>query len=127
IQNIKLTINGDSNEYLIYLNNNNPFKTYHVFSHDEGQKIFYSEMRKRLPEDETIFYIGAEAEIMGHLNNRFISFTYENYENNKDFKYIIRTAVNDQIGINQNYNSFLNENCDLIFKHGKYALYKIKI
>jgi len=126
IQNVKLTINGDSNEYLIYLNNNNPFKTYHVFSHEDGQEIFYSEMRKRLSESETIFYIGAEAEIMGHLNNKFISFTFENYENNKDFKYIIKTAVNDQIGINQIYNSYLDENCDLIYKHGKYALYKIK-
>jgi hypothetical protein len=97
-----------------------------VFSHDDGQKIFYGEIKKILPENETIFYIGAEAEIMGHLNNRFINFTFENYENNKDFKYIIRTAVNDQIGINQIYNSYLNENCDLIYKHGKYALYKIK-
>jgi|WetSurSiteA1Bulk_404760.scaffolds.fasta_scaffold05172_2 hypothetical protein len=126
IQNIKLTINGDSNEYLVYMNNNNPFKTYHVFSHDGGQKIFYDEMKKILPENETVFYIGAEAEIMGHIRNRFISFSYENYENNKDFRYIIRTAVNDQLGINQNYNSYIEEKCDLIYKHGKYSLYKIK-
>jgi len=39
IQNLKLTINGVSNEYLIYMNNNNPFKTYHNFIHDEKVQL----------------------------------------------------------------------------------------
>jgi hypothetical protein len=125
-QNLKLSITGVGNDFLLYLNGNNPFKDNHIYVHNDDQAVFYNKVKEIIPENEVIFFIGAEGEIMAHLNNRYMKFTDENLIMYKEIKFVVRTAVNDEIEINQNYNSFLENKCDIVLRTGNYTLYKIK-
>ncbi len=127
IQNTTLTLDGVSNNALIYLNGNNPFKTYHKFVKNNDQKEFYEILKNYITEKDDVFLIGAESELMAHIPNKFFVIDPDNFNaGNFSGKYVIYTAINTQLDINQIYEPFIKNNCVLIFKKGDYCLYKIK-
>lgn len=126
LQNIKLTINGVSNDYLFSLNGNNPLKTFFKFNHNNDQKEFYDKVKTIINNNEPVYYVGAEFEVMAFIPNKFYTFDITTYNPDLQIKYIIRTSINDQLDINLSANDFLKNNCDKIYEKGLYSLYKIK-
>jgi hypothetical protein len=64
---------------------------------------------------------------MAHIPNKFFVIDPDNFNaGNFSGKYVIYTAINTQLDINQIYEPFIKNNCVLIFKKGDYCLYKIK-
>lgn len=127
VQNYKLTKNGVGNNYQMYLTGNNPFTVYETYQKNNDQKIFYEEIRNIIKPEEEIIFIGVENEIMLFLPNRFIWID----PNDMDFskysgKFVVKPATNSQLNINTEYNNFLHNHCNLIYKQGLYELYKVK-
>lgn len=127
VQNYKLTMNGVGNNYQMYLTGNNPFTVYETYQKNDDQKIFYEKARSIIKPEEEIIFIGVENEIMLFLPNRFIWID----PNDSDFskysgKFVVKPATNFQLNINTEYNNFLYNYCDLIYKQGLYELYKVK-
>ena len=127
IQNTKLTLDGVSNNALIYLDGNNPFKTYHKFIKNNDQKEFYESLKNYITDKDEVFLIGAESELMAHIPNKFLAIDPDNFNaGNFSGKYVIYTAINTQLDINQIYEPIIKNYFTLIFKKGDYYLYKIK-
>jgi len=126
VQNVKMTINGVSNDYLFFLNGNNPLKTFFKFEHNNDQKIFYDKVKSIIESNETVYYVGAEFEVMAFVPNKFHTFDVTTYNPELNIRYIIRTSINDQLDINLSANEFLNSRCDKVYEKGLYSLYKIK-
>ena len=127
IQSTKLTLDGVSNNALIYLNGNNPFKTYHSFVKNNEQKDFFTVIKNYVSDTDEVFLIGAESELMALIPNKFHAIDPDNFNvNSYSGKFVIYTAVNTQLDINKIYNSFIKNNCVFIFNRGDYYLYKIK-
>ncbi|MGB9696411.1 MAG: ArnT family glycosyltransferase [Ignavibacteria bacterium] len=127
VQNYKLTKNGVGNNYQMYLTGNNPFTVYETYQKNNDQKIFYEEIKNIVGPEEEIIFIGVENEIMLFLPNRFIWID----PNDSDFskysgKFVVKPATNSQLNINTEYNNFLYNYCDLVYKQGLYELYKVK-
>jgi len=127
VQNFKLTRNGVGNNYQMYLTGNNPFTVYEAYEKNNDQKIFYEKVRTLIKPEEEIIFIGVENEIMLFLPNRFIWID----PNDSDFskysgKFVVKPATNLQLNINTEYNNFLINYCNLIYKQGLYELYKVK-
>ena len=127
VQNFKLTRNGVGNNYQMYLTGNNPFTVYEAYEKNNDQKIFYEKVRTLIKPEEEIIFIGVENEIMLFLPNRFILID----PNDSDFskysgKFVVKPATNLQLNINTEYNNFLINYCNLIYKQGLYELYKVK-
>lgn len=127
IQNVRLTIDGVSNHYLVYLNGNDPFKTYHNFVKDNSQKNFIEYLDTNLRRNEEVFLIGPESELMAYIPNKFNTINLSEFSIEKNSgKYIIKTAVNELLGINKIFDDFLLKNCYLVHREGDYYLYQIK-
>lgn len=127
VQNYKLTKNGVGNNYQMYLTGNNPFTVYETYQKNNDQKIFYEKIRAVIKPEEEIIFIGVENEIMLFLPNRFIWID----PNDLDFtkysgKFVVKPATNIQLNINTEYDNFLHNHCDLVYKQGLYELYKVK-
>ena len=126
LQNIKLTSNGVSNDYLFALNGNDPLKTFYKFNRNDDQKIFYDKVKSIIDVNEHVYYVGAEFEVMAFIQNKFYTFDVTTYNPELNIRYIIRTSINDQIDINLSANEFLNTRCEKVFEKGLYCLYRIK-
>ena len=126
VQNVKMTINGVSNDYLFFLNGNNPLKTFFKFEYNNDQKIFYDKVKSIIESNEAVYYVGAEFEVMAFIPNKFHTFDVTTYNHELNIRYIIRTSINDQLDINLSANEFLNSRCDKVYEKGLYSLYKIK-
>lgn len=126
LQTIKMTANGVSNDYLFFLNGNNPLKTFFKYDHNTDQKEFYDKVKEIVGSDETVYYVGAEFEVMAFIPNKFYTFDITKYNPDLKIKYIIRTSINDQLDINLSANDFLKNKCEKVYEKGLYCLYKIK-
>ena len=126
IQNVKMTVNGVNNDYLFFLNGNNPLKTFFKFKHNNDQKEFYEKVNAIVDRNEPVYYVGTEFEVMAFIPNKFYTFDITTYNPELNIRYIIRTSINDQLDINLHANDFLNTKCEKVFEKGLYSLYKIK-
>lgn len=126
IQNVKMTVNGVSNDYLFSLNGNNPLKTFFDFKHNNDQKEFYDNVKSIIDINEPVYYVGTEFEVMAFIPNKFYTFDITTYNQDLNIRYFIRTSINDQLDINLSANDFLKNKCDKVFEKGLYSLYKIK-
>jgi hypothetical protein len=57
VQNLKMTVNGVNNDYLFFLNGNNPLKTFFKFEHNNDQKEFYDKVKTIIDGNETVYYM----------------------------------------------------------------------